>query len=115
MTADTAKNPKPLAGWRVLVPRGGKWGDGVAATVRGFGGIPVIAPLINFASTEPGIGFSAAFTGFSTAVTSGTFTPYFSASFCVAGNSGQMYGIIVLQQASTHLLASTRSSPRPRA
>ena len=40
---------KPLAGWRVLVPRGGKWGDGVAATLRGYGAIPVIAPLINFA------------------------------------------------------------------
>ena len=43
---------KPLAGWRVLVPRGGKWGDGVAATLRTFGAIPVIAPMINFASTE---------------------------------------------------------------
>ena len=43
---------KPLTGWRVLVPRGGKWGDGVAAIVRGYGGIPVIAPLINFASAE---------------------------------------------------------------
>ncbi len=44
--------PKPLAGWRVLVPRGGKWGDGVAATLRGYGAIPVIAPLINFASAD---------------------------------------------------------------
>jgi uroporphyrinogen-III synthase len=43
---------KPLSGWRVLVPRGGKWGDGVAATLRGYGAIPVIAPLINFASTD---------------------------------------------------------------
>ena len=43
---------KPLAGWRVLVPRGGKWGDGVAATLRGYGAIPVIAPLINFASAD---------------------------------------------------------------
>lgn len=43
---------KPLAGWRVLVPRGGKWGDGVAANLRSFGAIPVIAPMINFASTE---------------------------------------------------------------
>jgi uroporphyrinogen-III synthase len=41
---------KPLAGWRVLVPRGGKWGDNVSATLRGFGAVPVIAPLINFAS-----------------------------------------------------------------
>ena len=25
---------KPLKGWRVLVPRGGPWGDSVAATLR---------------------------------------------------------------------------------
>jgi uroporphyrinogen-III synthase len=43
---------KPLAGWRVLVPRGGKWGDSVAASLRGYGAIPVIAPMINFASAE---------------------------------------------------------------
>jgi uroporphyrinogen-III synthase len=42
---------KPLAGWRVLVPRGGKWGDGIAATLRGYGATPVIAPMINFASS----------------------------------------------------------------
>jgi uroporphyrinogen-III synthase len=45
---------KPLSGWRVLVPRGGKWGDGVAATLRTFGAIPVIAPMINFASADDG-------------------------------------------------------------
>ena len=43
---------KPLAGWRVLVPRGGKWGDGVAATLRSYGAVPVIAPLINFAASD---------------------------------------------------------------
>lgn len=43
---------KPLLGWRVLVPRGGKWGDGIAAGLRAVGAVPVIAPLINFASTE---------------------------------------------------------------
>ncbi|MEV4686372.1 uroporphyrinogen-III synthase [Microbacterium sp. LWH3-1.2] len=43
---------KPLTGWRVLVPRGGPWGDGVAATLRRQGAIPVIAPLINFAPTN---------------------------------------------------------------
>ncbi|WP_051191739.1 uroporphyrinogen-III synthase [Microbacterium luticocti] len=43
---------KPLAGWRVLVPRGGPWGDGVAATLRAQGAVPVVAPLINFAPTE---------------------------------------------------------------
>jgi uroporphyrinogen-III synthase len=40
---------KPLRGWRVLVPRGGPWGDGVAATLRARGATPVIAPLVNFA------------------------------------------------------------------
>jgi uroporphyrinogen-III synthase len=48
----SAVSDKPLTGWRVLVPRGGKWGDGVSATLRHVGAIPVIAPLINFASTE---------------------------------------------------------------
>lgn len=43
---------RPLASWRVLVPRGGSWGDRVAARVRTFGGIPVVAPMLNFASAE---------------------------------------------------------------
>jgi uroporphyrinogen-III synthase len=45
-------DPKPLAGFRVLVPRGGPWGDSVAAHLRGLGAVPVIAPLINFAPTD---------------------------------------------------------------
>ncbi len=45
---------KPLGGWRVLVPRGGKWGDGVASTLRSYGAIPVIAPMINFATADDG-------------------------------------------------------------
>lgn len=53
--------PKPLSGWRVLVPRGGKWGDNVAASLRSFGAIPVIAPMINFASTEDEQGLAEAF------------------------------------------------------
>jgi uroporphyrinogen-III synthase len=51
---------KPLAGWRVLVPRGGKWGDGVAAALRSYGAVPVIAPLINFASSDDEAGLAAA-------------------------------------------------------
>lgn len=43
---------KPLLGWRVLVPRGGKWGDGIAAQLRVLGATPVIAPLINFAGSD---------------------------------------------------------------
>lgn len=44
--------PKPLTGWRVLVPRGGKWGDNVSASLRAYGAAPVVAPMINFASPE---------------------------------------------------------------
>jgi uroporphyrinogen-III synthase len=51
-TSTGAHAIKPLSGWRVLVPRGGPWGDNVAATLRGLGAVPVIAPLINFAPTE---------------------------------------------------------------
>lgn len=43
---------RPLVGWRVLVPRGGPWGDSVAAQLRARGASPVVAPLINFAATD---------------------------------------------------------------
>lgn len=43
---------KPLAGWRVLVPRGGPWGDSVAASLRARGASPIVAPMINFAPTD---------------------------------------------------------------
>jgi uroporphyrinogen-III synthase len=55
-----ASAEKPLAGWRVLVPRGGKWGDSVAATLRGYGAVPVIAPLINFAASDDEAGLARA-------------------------------------------------------
>ena len=40
---------RPLGGWRVLVPRGGPWGHGVASDLRAAGATPVVAPMINFA------------------------------------------------------------------
>ncbi|MFF5624351.1 uroporphyrinogen-III synthase [Microbacterium sp. LWH10-1.2] len=46
-----SKQDRPLDGWRILVPRGGPWGDGVAASLRSQGAVPVVAPLINFAPT----------------------------------------------------------------
>jgi uroporphyrinogen-III synthase len=53
MNASPRHTPaKPLSGWRVLVPRGGPWGDSVAASLRRQGATPVIAPLINFAPTN---------------------------------------------------------------
>lgn len=42
---------KPLRGWTVLVPRGGPWGDAVAAELRARGAAPLVAPTINFAGT----------------------------------------------------------------
>lgn len=43
---------KPLSGMRVLVPRGGSWGDLVAQALRAEGATPVVAPLIDFAHTS---------------------------------------------------------------
>ncbi|KQV06610.1 uroporphyrinogen-III synthase [Leifsonia sp. Root112D2] len=51
---------KPLAGWRVLVPRGGPWGDTVAADLRAEGATPVVAPMINFAPTHDAPALEAA-------------------------------------------------------
>lgn len=54
-------NPdKPLAGWRVLVPRGGPWGDQVAANLRSRGALPIVAPMINFAPTDDAAALEAA-------------------------------------------------------
>lgn len=40
---------RPLGGWRVLVPRGGPWGHGVASDLRAAGAVSIVAPMINFA------------------------------------------------------------------
>lgn len=50
---------KPLAGWRVLVPRGGPWGDSVAADLRSRGATPIVAAMINFAPTADSAGLEA--------------------------------------------------------
>lgn len=41
-----------LAGLRVLVPRGGTWGEIVSHALRDEGAIPVISPLVDFAGTS---------------------------------------------------------------
>ncbi|WP_104099935.1 uroporphyrinogen-III synthase [Cryobacterium sp. M96] len=51
---------KPLTGWRVLVPRGGPWGDHVAADLRSKGAQPIVAPMINFAPTDDAPALEAA-------------------------------------------------------
>jgi len=43
---------RPLYGRKVLVPRGGPWGDSVASALRAKGATPVIAPMINFETTD---------------------------------------------------------------
>lgn len=48
MTAEV----KPLSGLRVLVPRGGTWGEIVAKALRAQGANPVVAPLVDFAHTS---------------------------------------------------------------
>jgi uroporphyrinogen-III synthase len=60
MTTSETKHEKPLTGWRVLVPRGGPWGDGVAASLRKQGAVPVVAPLINFGPTNDQAALDAA-------------------------------------------------------
>jgi uroporphyrinogen-III synthase len=60
MSTPEITHDKPLAGWRVLVPRGGPWGDGVAASLRAQGAIPVVAPLINFGPTTDQAALDAA-------------------------------------------------------
>ncbi|MBT2483727.1 MULTISPECIES: uroporphyrinogen-III synthase [unclassified Microbacterium] len=59
MTPDS-KQDRPLDGRRILVPRGGPWGDGVAASLRSHGAVPVVAPLINFAPTTDQAGLDVA-------------------------------------------------------
>jgi uroporphyrinogen-III synthase len=56
----TQSQPKPLTGWRVLVPRGGPWGDQVAANLRARGAQPIVAPMINFAPTDDAPALEAA-------------------------------------------------------
>lgn len=60
MTHPESKQDRPLHGWRILVPRGGPWGDGVAASLRAQGATPVVAPLINFAPTNDQAGLDVA-------------------------------------------------------
>lgn len=47
-----SEEAKPLSGVRVLVPRGGIWGDLVSQALREQGAQTVIAPLVDFAHTS---------------------------------------------------------------
>lgn len=56
---------RPLYGHRVLVPRGGPWGDTVASALRAKGASAVIAPMVNFAPTDDAPALEAALTSLS--------------------------------------------------
>ncbi len=43
---------RTLAGWTVVVPRAGDWGQRVAALLRARGARPVVLPLVEFAPAE---------------------------------------------------------------
>ena len=47
-----SEQAKPLGGLRVLVPRGGIWGDLVSQALREQGAQTVIAPLVDFSHTS---------------------------------------------------------------
>lgn len=51
-TTTPSAAPGALAGWRVLVPRGGAWGDRVGCLLREHGARPTIVPLIEFVPPE---------------------------------------------------------------
>ena len=53
MSAADAADAAAMAGFagrRVLIPRGGSWGDNVSSLVTEFGGVPVVVPLVQFAA-----------------------------------------------------------------
>lgn len=52
-----------LLGWRVLVPRGGEWGDRVAGLLAEHGAESVVVPLIEFAPPEDLTTYDSAING----------------------------------------------------
>jgi uroporphyrinogen-III synthase len=52
MTFTAPLETRPLYGCKVLIPRGGPWGDFLASALRSKGATPVIAPMINFETTD---------------------------------------------------------------
>lgn len=52
MTQTGPTEVRPLAGVRILIPRGGPWGNAVASELRGLGASAVVAPMTNFVVTD---------------------------------------------------------------
>ena len=49
VAADGTIPGDPIAGWRVLVPRGGRWGEDATARLAEAGAAAVVVPLVEFA------------------------------------------------------------------
>ncbi|MCL3861637.1 uroporphyrinogen-III synthase [Actinotalea sp. K2] len=77
--------PGALDGWQVLVPRGGEWGERVAAALDTHGARCVVVPLIDFAPPEDLTGLDSGLANLSrgsydwVTITSGTTVPYLAA------------------------------------
>lgn len=60
MTTTGPTDVKPLGGTRILIPRGGPWGNTVASELRARGAAAVIAPMTNFVVTDDAASLEAA-------------------------------------------------------
>lgn len=52
MTLTNPIDVRPLAGRRILIPRGGPWGNALASDLRTLGATAVVAPMTNFVITD---------------------------------------------------------------
>lgn len=52
MTLTNPTDVRPLGGRRILIPRGGPWGNALASDLRALGATSVVAPMTNFVVTE---------------------------------------------------------------
>ena len=52
MTLTNPTDVRPLGGRRVLIPRGGPWGNALASDLRALGAVSVVAPMTNFVVTD---------------------------------------------------------------
>lgn len=60
MTLTNPTDVRPLGGRRILIPRGGPWGNALASDLRGLGATSVVAPMTNFVVTDDSAGLAAA-------------------------------------------------------
>lgn len=52
MTLTNPTDVRPLGGRRILIPRGGPWGNALASDLRALGATSVVAPMTNFVVTD---------------------------------------------------------------